>query len=244
MSSWLSHVALAVPPGPARWLAAAHVLAAGVLVLSPAADLAVSAAFADPNGGFRPSMPRLHNGLLFAVDVIAWTLLFGAAAVWLASRRRAPDDPAAVDRRRRVATVVIALVLGPGLLVNAVFKEHWDRARPRDIIEFGGSRAFTAAPWPAAQCPSNCSFVSGHAAVGYFPMVVARVDPRRAAAWVAAGAIGGLGLGAQRVAVGAHFVSDVVFAYFATAIGGWLAALILRLAQRWRAPEPPRSVPS
>ena len=46
------------------------------------------------------------------------------------------------QNRRVFAFIALLMVLGPGLLVNAVFKEYWGRPRPREIVEFGGQRAF------------------------------------------------------------------------------------------------------
>lgn len=44
--------------------------------------------------------------------------------------------------RRVFAFVALLMVLGPGVLVNAVFKEYWGRPRPREVVEFGGERVF------------------------------------------------------------------------------------------------------
>src|SRR5579863_6934684 len=63
--------------------------------------------------------------------------------------------------------VLLALALGPGLVVNGILKDHWGRARPAQVTEFGGARQFTPAPLIADQCDRNCSFVAGHPAVGF-----------------------------------------------------------------------------
>jgi hypothetical protein len=34
--------------------------------------------------------------------------------------------------------VLICVILGPGLIINLVLKDHWGRPRPRQIVEFGG----------------------------------------------------------------------------------------------------------
>jgi lipid A 4'-phosphatase len=115
---------------------------------------------------------------------------------------------------RQGAFILLVLALGPGLAVNTVFKDHWGRARPSQVVEFGGSQAFTPAPLPASACDKNCSFVSGHASVGFaliaFSFVVTGRQRRRAigAGAVAAGAL----IGLARMVQGAHFLSDVVFA--------------------------------
>src|SRR5262249_18536369 len=35
--------------------------------------------------------------------------------------------------------LAICLAAGPGLVANAVLKDHWGRARPKQVAEFGGS---------------------------------------------------------------------------------------------------------
>jgi membrane-associated phospholipid phosphatase len=104
--------------------------------------------------------------------------------------------------------------LGPGLVVNTVLKDHWGRARPLQIEQFGGSRAFTPAPLPAAQCARNCSFPSGHAALGFSLLAFALLLPPGAARRLATAAALGVGVlvGLARIAQGAHFLSDVVYA--------------------------------
>ena len=53
------------------------------------------------------------------------------------------------------------------VVVNVFLKGLWGRARPNDVLDFGGSDVFT--PWHniSNACTSNCSFVSGDAAVGF-----------------------------------------------------------------------------
>jgi membrane-associated phospholipid phosphatase len=118
-------------------------------------------------------------------------------------------------------------VIGPGVLANTIFKDHWGRARPTQIEAFGGSHRFTPAPLPAAECERNCSFVSGHAALGFSLLALAFLLPpsssRRRGEVVALGFGGLVGLG--RIAQGGHFLSDVVYAgllvYGTTALLYW-----------------------
>ena len=119
------------------------------------------------------------------------------------------------------------MALGPGLLANVVLKDHWGRARPTQIEAFGGTRQFTPAPLPASQCTRNCSFVSGHAALGFslvgfaFLLPTARWRRRAIAATLGFGAL----IGLVRIVQGGHFLSDVVYAgllvYGTTALLYW-----------------------
>src|SRR4051812_43027675 len=42
--------------------------------------------------------------------------------------------------RLRVIYLLLVLAIGPGLVVNVIFKDNWGRARPRYIDTFGGER--------------------------------------------------------------------------------------------------------
>jgi hypothetical protein len=35
--------------------------------------------------------------------------------------------------------ILLSVILGPGLLVNLVFKDHWGRPRPRQVVALGGT---------------------------------------------------------------------------------------------------------
>ena len=116
------------------------------------------------------------------------------------------------------------LAAGPGLVANLVFKNQWGRARPAQIVELGGTKAFTPPLVIADQCRRNCSFVSGEAASTYVTFyAAAALVPQWSAALVIAGTVGGLATGLIRMSQGAHFLSDVVFA------GVFMALTVLML---------------
>lgn len=131
------------------------------------------------------------------------------------------------------------LAIGSGVLVNEALKNHWDRARPRDVERFGGASEFTPALVPADQCEDNCSFVSGHASfvfVGYALALLARRRKAAIAAVTVLGAMAGIG----RMMQGGHFLSDIVFAgIFLFAVAWALHRALFRGGAR--APEPARA---
>lgn len=182
---------------------ALFVTAMGILILFPGIDLAASRAFYTPGIGFSHSsiLGAIHDDLRYfviAMALVAIGLLF-------------------LPRRRRAALfLLLALALGPGLLVNTVFKDHWGRARPAQIVEFGGTKALTPAFVPTNQCVSNCSFPAGDPAVGFFLVSAALLVPGMTARrWAVAGAVAvGAALGLVRLAQGGHFLSDVVASGF------------------------------
>jgi membrane-associated phospholipid phosphatase len=112
-----------------------------------------------------------------------------------------------------VLFLIGTLAVGPGLLTNTLLKDHWGRARPIDVTEFGGLSRFT--PWwdPHGDCPNNCSFIAGEPAGAFWTLAPAALAPPqwRLLAYGAVLAFGGT-VGVLRIAGGGHFFTDVVFA--------------------------------
>ncbi len=125
--------------------------------------------------------------------------------------------------------LVLCLSIGPGLVANLIFKDQWGRARPKHVVEFGGTKQFTPAPLPANQCKRGCSFVSGEASSTFVPFyAAAAIVPQWAAALIVTGTISGLVAGFVRISQGAHFLSDIVFA------GLFMALMVLVLSRLMR----------
>jgi lipid A 4'-phosphatase len=191
--------------------AAALVFAAALFLLFPALDLWAAGLFYRADRGFflgdTPPVRAIYVGVPYLTDAI----VIGVAALYLLSLRRG-RAAARVDGRVALY-LLLALALGPGLVVNALLKDHWGRARPSQVEEFGGSRQFTPAPLPADQCARNCSFPAGHPAMGFYLISFALLVPerRRRRAAVAGAVAAGAVIGLARMAQGGHFLSDVVF---------------------------------
>ena len=106
-----------------------------------------------------------------------------------------------------------ALLIGPGLIVNALFKEVWGRARPNDTELFGGTQIFSPPVVISDQCDTNCSFASGDASFAFFLLAFALLSPPRYRPIATKVAVAfGLFVGAVRMSDGSHFLSDVLFA--------------------------------
>lgn len=113
-----------------------------------------------------------------------------------------------------VTFLLTALILGPGLLVNTVLKDNSiGRARPVQVENFGGDKPFTPAFIYSGACSKNCSFVSGHAAMGFYFMILGWLFASRRA--FLGGCMVGVVLGLTRIIQGGHFFSDVVLAFWA-----------------------------
>lgn len=102
---------------------------------------------------------------------------------------------------------------GPGLVANLGWKDHWGRARPSTVIEFGGERTFTPIQTQGTQCQRNCSFISGEASSMFMLFFAAAfMFPGRSRELWRAGIAFGFLAGLVRVIQGGHFLSDVIFA--------------------------------
>jgi membrane-associated PAP2 superfamily phosphatase len=202
---------------PHVWFAVA-LLAAAVVSTVPFwltdLDIAVAARFFDPTDPEGPwsAGRRPPWSVLYHLAGPAAALLGLGSVIAIVVGARSPDRTALV---RAGVVVLLTLGLGPGLLVNSIFKDHWGRPRPNHLVEFGGSWDYLP-PLVKGVAGSVKSFPSGHASVGYAYVGLALVlwrRHRRAAVLTLAGAIVlGSVLGLTRMAAGNHFLSDVLWA--------------------------------
>ena len=95
------------------------------------------------------------------------------------------------------------------LFINLILKNFWGRARPNDILEFGGDKVFT--PWFqfTNACQANCSFVSGDSSVGFSIVILYLITKK--IEFLYASLVFGFAIGFIRIIAGGHFFSDVLF---------------------------------
>lgn len=202
--------------------------AAGLLSVFPAIDLWASAQFYDSvNVAWvertnvmqfaRSGMPPLIIGTLLFIVILGVAGRIGNHLYWGLNGRK-------------ITFLIASLTLGPGLIVESVLKTFSGRARPRDVMQFGGDDPFTPALRLADACERNCSFVSGHAGLAFWTTAFAFLLPieHRSNVFVT-GLIIGFLMGLARMAEGAHFLSDVLFAgLIVVGVNIWLAGRILK----------------
>jgi lipid A 4'-phosphatase len=172
-------------------------------------DLAAARLFYRPQGiDHWPLGLLVPSSVLYQLaPVITASLLGGGILGLLIGQWRERES-----LRRNCIFLIFSVVIGPGILVNAIFKDHWDRPRPRDVVEFGGSLHYTAPPWRG---DGGSSFPCGHCSVGFLYAagwwVWKRKRPNWARAALALGLATGSALGIARMASGAHFLSDIIW---------------------------------
>jgi lipid A 4'-phosphatase len=222
------------------WLPAVLITLGGALIgvffwryLAPL-DLWVSGIFYEPGHGFvysdRPAVEWIYWATFRVVDVLGVLILGGLIASIVSWRLHAWRAP--------MAFLVLSMILGPGLITNQVFKAHWGRPRPSQIVNFGGSHPYVAPLIISHECDHNCSFVSGHAAAAFWLLTPALVFRRRRRLWWMAGLEWGLLVSAVRIIQGGHFLSDVVGALIVVLLTNRaLLALFQRYHWSIEAPE-------
>ncbi|MEN9480700.1 MAG: hypothetical protein RLZZ298_2095 [Pseudomonadota bacterium] len=203
-------------------------LLAGLFIALPQIDLAASQVFYRGQGHW--ALNREDLWLAIPYRGLPWLgqgLLLALALLWLGSF--VPRLNKLKPRRVLFGFLLAGALLGPILLVDATLKEHSGRTRPVNIEQFGGSKQFTPAFIPADQCQQNCSFVSGHVATASFIMAFGWLGaPAVRRRWLLASiAFGGL-FAVVRMVPGGHFLSDTIFAWFATYFSLWVTEWLFR----------------
>ena len=212
------------------------ILTAALFLLAPQIDIAVEHWFADGQNGFplrhHPLAKFLNELINFLAALVGLVTLVGLIVTSLAK------GPFLKLWRRQHGFLFASLVIGPGLIANLLFKENWGRARPRQILEFGGTQEFSPPLLISDQCASNCSFVSGDASMAFAMLAPALLVKKYQKPAIWAALFFGLLIGLTRMVQGAHFLSDVIFA------GVFVIATVLLLYSVMIAPwSPPAHTP-
>lgn len=130
--------------------------------------------------------------------------------------------------RSAALALVIVMAIGPGLIVNAVLKDHWGRPRPRQTMQFGGTEPFSPYYIPHFSAHSVFkSFPCGHCSMGFYFFSLALIGRRYGHRGLFyAGLILAIGLGTvlgvARIVQGGHYLSDVLM----SALILWLVSIV------------------
>jgi lipid A 4'-phosphatase len=181
----------------------------------PSIDIAASALFFREDGTFWLQRSLLGSIVYHGVDIAAFiTSSFFIIYFIVSFIKRKP----VLCGLPRFFVVYLALsyIIGPGIVVNELLKDRVGRARPSQTTYFMGRADFSPAFKVTEFGGKYASFVSGHAAFGFFWMSLAfpmksRANRRK---YFSAGICLGAGLGLVRIMQGRHFLSDVLFSFF------------------------------
>lgn len=169
--------------------------------------------------GLQPLWQFFYEG----ASIFTGLLIVGSITLLIFIRKRTQQQ----QRFRLYASYMLLLVLiGPGLLINGVFKGYWDRPRPSEIQQLGGTETYLP-PLMIGHSKMFKSFPSGHATAGFaylgFFFILRRRHKALARIALVLAIFFGLLMGAGRIVAGGHFLSDVLWAGYLT----FLAASVL-----------------
>ena len=185
------------------------------LLIYPDLDLSISELFFRKNHGFIFAHNFVVQILFLAIPVIT-ALFCTLCSVIFIYLLVAKSSYALL--RNKILYLILAMIIGPGFVVNYIFKENFGRARPCQIMEFESTKRFSPAFVITDQCEHNCSFSSGHAAMGVYFTAIAYYAPsyrnnKRFTTLYLLGIFFGVVVGGIRILMGGHFLSDVLVSF-------------------------------
>jgi lipid A 4'-phosphatase len=160
-----------------------------------------------------------------------------AGVVWVAS----VFHDRLSTHRQLAMFVALSMALGPGLVVNGIFKEYYGRPRPVQVTEFGGERQF-APVWEPHFGEDGKSFPSGHASMGFFwltfAVFYAERNRRLAVAFALLALVHGACMGFARIVQGGHWFSDVIWAAGMDYLTAWFLYRALKMSPSYSGAVP------
>jgi membrane-associated PAP2 superfamily phosphatase len=131
--------------------------------------------------------------------------------------------------RNPCLVLLLAYVIGAGVITNGILKEYWGRPRPKQVEQFGGTQAFRPFFLPDFTNPlPSKSFPCGHCSLGFYFFALFLVGKRLRKPWLwkiglTLALLLGIALSLSRMAQGGHFFSDTLF----SALLMWYTALAI-----------------
>jgi membrane-associated PAP2 superfamily phosphatase len=208
------------------------VVAGTLLGVFPGIDLAVTRPFYDTaNNAFMlprdPAALMVRDAIVYVIAAIAAVAIVAVVVKLILPRR-----PMLIPGRAALF-MIATLALAPGLMTNVILKDYWGRPRPYSVQQFGEKEPFV--PWwdPRGTCDKNCSFVAGEGSGAFWVLAPAAITPPAVRPFAYAAALAfAVGTSIFRIAFGAHFLSDTIFAGVFTFLMIWL---VHGAIYRWRA---------
>ena len=145
-----------------------------------------------------------------SVPIVISTLAIGSITLFLYNTI-SKKNILGIDKKT-ILYIILVLSLAPGLIVNATLKENWGRARPMDIVQFGGNKEFTPAFILSNQ--GGNSFSSGHGSAAFSVLGFALLARSRKKLWITLALSYGVAVSFARIIGGGHFLSDNLTSFF------------------------------
>ncbi len=191
------------------------VIVSFIFMVMPVIDITVSGWFADRAGQF----PLHENWFLLTLRdlhralpaIIVPALLACLMMQGLFNRHWLPAP-------HKLLYILSVYAIGAAAIVHGL-KYLVGRARPNEIMEFGGTMFFSPAWQIARSCQNSCSFPSGESASAMAMLAIPLVlgGANRRPLLIVTG-FAALVFSLNRVVMGAHFLSDVTLSWLFVAI--------------------------
>ncbi|MDF1877818.1 phosphatase PAP2 family protein [Sulfurimonas sp. SAG-AH-194-L11] len=188
------------------WIA--FLLSSLIFILFPQIDLSFSSLFYD--NGFYLKGSLYEKFFYKSVPIVVATLaLFSIILFFYNTLQK--KNILGVDKKT-IIYIILVLALAPGLIVNTTLKENWGRARPGEIVAFGGDKEFTPAFVLSNQ--GGNSFSSGHGSAAFSVLGFALLARSRKKLWISLALMYGVAVSFARIIAGGHFLSDNITSFF------------------------------
>jgi membrane-associated phospholipid phosphatase len=184
-----------------------------IFIALPGIDLWFSGLFTAPGKpgfpvGALPAFQILRN----ANRLLTWLIPIALVAVMIFKLAR-PDLPSLIAPAKSLF-ILVTLIVGPGLIANLLFKDHWGRPRPESVDVFGGALPFEPVWKISNACATNCSFISGEGSSAMWLLSALVLVPAiwrpTLTRWLLVFIVL---VSLDRIAFGGHFLSDVLVAW-------------------------------
>lgn len=184
-----------------------------ILNISPHLDIYFAKLFYHPEVVENPWFEKdflLWKFFYHMAPIISGLILLPAILVYVGSYIL----PTFAKWRTQAIYSFLTFAIGPGILINTIFKPYWGRPRPRQTLPFNGTEELLSF-WEKGIIGNGYSFPCGHSSVG-FALIIGYFlfkskRPKVALFFLLSSIFIGSLMGIGRMADGAHFFSDVMW---------------------------------
>ncbi len=181
-----------------------------LLYLFPEIDLFISSLFYMEPKGFFFKDELLFRFLYRSVNVLSVTITILVVLAYVYQHFRNKEFK--YFNKKALIYIFLVFSLGSGVVVNAVLKDNFGRARPKNIELFGGNKEFSKVMVYNSKYSGKCkSFSCGHCSFALGFIAFYFLFRKR---WILIASLSyGLLVSLGRVVQGGHFFSDFVFSF-------------------------------
>lgn len=181
-----------------------------ILYLFPELDLAISRLVFDETAKFYLRNAPILKVIYKSVNVLAVTMAIGVIAAYLYQLYTKKSFK--YFDKKALVYIFMVFAFGSGVIVNLGLKQNFGRARPAQIVQFGGEKKFTPAAVVNWECGKECaSFSCGHCSFALGFIAFFFLFRKR---WILVTTLSyGLIVSIGRIMQGGHFFSDFIFSW-------------------------------